>query len=175
MLKTHIPSYLTPGLMEAIVCILSTSQPHRQPTLLSQLLSWKCSAASMCGRCEGHCQTTGECQGSLVCFKKGGRDKAVPGCLGIDGSNTDWCTVEESSPDTPIPPTPSPETPTLPIQGSIPLVVPRECSASSMCGRCEGHCQNTGECQGSLVCFKKGGRGKAVPGCLGIDGSNTDW
>ena len=135
-----------------------------------------CSASNKCGRCEGHCQNNRECQGSLVCFKKGGRGKPVPGCIGIDGSKTDWCTVDASSPDTPIPPTPSPQTPTLPIEGSIPLVgQTRDCSASDKCGRCEGHCQNNRECQGSLVCFKKGGRGKPVPGCIGNDGSRTDW
>jgi PKD repeat protein len=59
---------------------------------------------------------------------------------------------------------------------NIPLVKQvRACSSSNKCGRCEGHCESSVECQGSLVCFKKGGRGKSVPGCIGIDNSNTDW
>lgn len=51
----------------------------------------------------------------------------------------------------------------------------RACSATEPCSQCEGHCQNEDECLGTLVCFKKGGRGKSVPGCIGVDNSNTDW
>ncbi len=55
------------------------------------------------------------------------------------------------------------------------MVDARNCTSSDRCGMCEGHCQNDDECQGSLVCYKKGGRGKPVPGCVGVDESNTDW
>ena len=131
-----------------------------------------CSTTNKCGRCEGHCQSDSECQGSLVCFKKGGRGKSIPGCIGVDNSNTDWCTIAVSNPVKP--PTPTPTRPST--EGSVPRVaVTRDCSSTNKCGRCEGHCQSDGECQGSLVCFKKGGRGKSIPGCIGVDNSNTDW
>ena len=61
-------------------------------------------------------------------------------------------------------------------EASIPLSEDiRNCSISDTCGACEGHCESDDECQDTLYCFKKGGRGFAVPGCVGIDQSNTDW
>jgi PKD domain len=118
-----------------------------------------CSTKNPCLRCEGHCQTDNECQGSLKCYKKGGPGKAVPGCSGVDNSNTDWCTVSWED-------TGGVKTPKL-----NPTV--RDCSSKNPCRQCEGHCQTDNECKGSLICFRT--PGKAVPGCSGIDNSNTDW
>jgi hypothetical protein len=116
-----------------------------------------CSTSKKCSNCEGHCQNDSECQGELVCFRKGGRGRVVPGCIGMDKSNTDWCTLPNAT-------------------RTVSLVPKtRECSESRPCGRCEGHCQSKKECQGSLVCFQNGGRGKYIPGCSGFDESNTDW
>jgi PKD repeat protein len=72
-----------------------------------------CSSSELCGRCEGHCQSDAECVGSLICFLKGGRNLSVPGCLGLDPSNTDWCTTDSgfnlsSTIGTSVAPTPSP-------------------------------------------------------------------
>lgn len=53
-----------------------------------------CSSTDLCGRCEGHCQSDAECAESLICFQKGGKNLTVPGCLGLDPSNTDWCTTD---------------------------------------------------------------------------------
>jgi hypothetical protein len=53
----------------------------------------ECSSQNRCGRCEGHCQSNTECHSGLVCYDKGGRDKAVQGCNGIDRSLTKWCTI----------------------------------------------------------------------------------
>lgn len=52
-----------------------------------------CSVQNPCGRCEGHCDTDADCKGSLVCYEKGGRNKPVRGCTGIDKSRTKWCTI----------------------------------------------------------------------------------
>ena len=38
-------------------------------------------------------QSNTECLSGLVCYNKGGRDKAVQGCNGIDRSLTKWCTI----------------------------------------------------------------------------------
>lgn len=53
-----------------------------------------CSSTDLCGRCEGHCQSDAECAELLICFQKGGQNLTVPGCLGLDPSNTDWCTTD---------------------------------------------------------------------------------
>ncbi|KAI2511401.1 Glucose Sorbosone dehydrogenase [Fragilaria crotonensis] len=113
-----------------------------------------CSSSRPCGRCEGDCDTDADCMGDLVCFDKGGRNKPVPGCSGIDASLTDWCTIASA--------------PRL----KEPV---RDCSSSSPCGRCEGHCDRDADCVGALVCYDKGGRNKPVRGCTGIDGSLTKW
>jgi PKD repeat protein len=52
-----------------------------------------CSSQRPCGRCEGHCQNDAECQSPFVCYDKGGRNRTVRGCTGIDGSHTKWCTI----------------------------------------------------------------------------------
>jgi glucose/arabinose dehydrogenase/PKD repeat protein len=148
-----------------------------------------CTSGNKCGQCEGHCKKDSECAGSLICFKKGGKGRPVPGCIGIDPSKTDWCTAEEflevepTSPTSPNPPPtqvvamPSPiQTLTTGGQDDI-LLVPqvRDCTTGNECGRCEGHCVGDQECAGSLKCFRKGGKGLPVPGCIGFDNSNTDW
>ena len=53
----------------------------------------ECSSRNPCGRCEGHCQSSDECQSGLVCYDKGGREKPVRGCTGFDRSLTKWCTI----------------------------------------------------------------------------------
>jgi hypothetical protein len=111
----------------------------------------QCSKSRQCGLCEGHCQNDAVCQDDLVCYRKGGRRHVVPGCVGMDQSNTDWCTYRNAT--------------------SNVLLVPKPRD----CGRCEGHCQRNSDCGGSLVCFHKGGHNRSVPGCLGLDRSNTDW
>lgn len=53
-----------------------------------------CSSDEKCGRCEGHCESDLECLGALVCHQKDGViNMTVPGCLGIDQSQTAWCTL----------------------------------------------------------------------------------
>jgi PKD repeat protein len=52
-----------------------------------------CSSQNRCGRCEGHCADSTECQSGLVCYNKGGKSLPVRGCTGIDGSLTKWCTI----------------------------------------------------------------------------------
>ena len=58
-----------------------------------------CSSTGRCGMlCEGHCQNDDECQSTtLFCYKKGESGEGVPCCTGLDGSNTWWCTVLNSS------------------------------------------------------------------------------
>jgi PKD repeat protein len=75
------------------------------PTLPFASVVRDCTAVDPCNRCEGHCQNDSECDGALVCYKKGGRGLPVPGCIGIDNSRTDWCTLAEFSvpEDTPSP------------------------------------------------------------------------
>ena len=91
-----------------------------------------CSAAQGCGRCEGHCENNDECIGMLVCYQKGGRNRYVPGCLGLDTSNTDWCTFDPSTNFTftalttaPTPaPTVEPISTPAPIPGMAPVGIP---------------------------------------------------
>lgn len=40
--------------------------------------------------CQGDCDTDGDCQGELRCFKRKGLE-SVPGCLGHGLSNFDYC------------------------------------------------------------------------------------
>lgn len=41
-------------------------------------------------------------------------------------------------------------------------------------GRCEGDCDNDGDCQSGFECFQRNG-GEPVPGCSGIDDSSIDY
>jgi len=120
-----------------------------------------CSSTNKCERCEGHCDSDDECEGDLVCWKKGYIASKIPFCLGTDWSLTDWCVIEPSDTD------------------PIPYVLPvRDCSTSDTCERCEGHCQNDDECEGDLICTQKDGRGANIPNCLGPlgdDESLTEW
>jgi PKD repeat protein len=83
------------------------TNPHISATFQEDSLSYKlidlvstiknCSSTEMCGRCEGHCQSDAECMGTLICYKKTARNESVPGCLGLDASNTDWCALSSFS------------------------------------------------------------------------------
>jgi glucose/arabinose dehydrogenase/PKD repeat protein len=79
------------------------------------------------------------------------------------------------------PPTEPPSQASMPdAADEIPLVrTTRTCSAHNPCRRCEGDCNNDDVCQGDLVCFEKDGGAAgdkhAVPGCVGVDTSRTDW
>lgn len=89
-----------------------------------------CSPSEPCGQCEGHCKKDEDCVDKLECFKKGGQGLSVPGCLGIDNSKTDWCTIFDIStpaptdpPVTPLFPTASPAILSSPVT-SAPIVPP---------------------------------------------------
>ena len=117
----------------------------------------ECSTDNPCQRCEGHCEDSRECESGLVCYDKGGPNFPVPSCDGFDESLTKWCIIAQGS--------------------SEPLLkVPvRECSPENPCERCEGHCEDSEECQSGLVCYDKGGPNFPVPGCTGFDKSLTKW
>jgi PKD repeat protein len=90
-----------------------------------------CSTTEKCGRCEGHCESDSACLGALVCHSKDGvLNITVPGCLGIDRSNTAWCTLPSSiAPNfgsTPLPPAsmPSIEAPTTPLTLAPSFTIP---------------------------------------------------
>jgi hypothetical protein len=49
-----------------------------------------CTPSNPCRECEGDCDSDADCKDKLVCFQKTG-NKAVPGCIGTDKSNSDFC------------------------------------------------------------------------------------
>lgn len=113
-----------------------------------------CSPDAPCGRCEGHCRSNADCRENLRCYFKGGRGFPVPGCIGIDNSRTDWCTLPESTPRATLPPTSSP-TPQPTIQPSSP-----SCKIPGL------SCHTNSDCC-SLFCFSKAGTVEKV--CLNDD------
>jgi len=150
--------------------LLPSSSPSEMPTDLEVIPLVKpsrkdCGPSNPCGRCEGHCKRDTDCEEGLICFYKDSCEEGVdcvPGCSGSDQSLTDWCIVGTRDEDDPLP-----------------LLHPlKDCSEEEPCGRCEGHCHDSDECQGDLVCYEKdeGLPGvDAVPGCTGQDLSKTDW
>jgi hypothetical protein len=47
-------------------------------------------------------------------------------------------------------------------------------SANFPLGKCEGDCDNDGECAGNLKCFQRDGR-QPVPGCEGLGNTGSDY
>ena len=84
-----------------------------------------CSSTDVCNRCEGHCKSDAECLGALICYQKGGVNLAVPGCLGLDPSDTDWCTTDGLQLNAPAAPAVSPTLePTLSLIVIAPVGIP---------------------------------------------------
>ncbi|CAB9518566.1 expressed unknown protein [Seminavis robusta] len=69
-------------------------------------------------------------------------------------------------------PTPNPTN--APV--AVLMIVGNDGSPSSAfpLSRCEGDCDDDGECQGSLTCFQRSGN-EPVPGCVGIAESESDY
>ena len=69
------------------------ASPNAQRIPLSSIVK-VCSTGKPCKRCQGNCNNDDECDGNLMCYKKNaGLPGNVPGCIGIDLSQTDWCIV----------------------------------------------------------------------------------
>lgn len=120
------------------------------------------------GRCEGDCDNDNDCTGTLICFqRKPGSDVEIPGCDGTPEAGTDYCYEYPS------------------IGGSNAMdvadepelfkrdenVLPISTAALTLC---EGDCDHSGECAGSLRCFQRGGT-ERVPGCKGTGTAGMDY
>lgn len=120
----------------------------------------------LCRRCQGDCDNDDQCEGSLKCFQRRENEK-VPGCKGGDGSDTrgkDYCYRPEDVDDN------DEEQP--PGSSQINYLGRDYCTTSRPCRKCQGDCDNSDQCNGSLKCFQRSGN-EAVPGCSGGDGSDT--
>ncbi|CAB9516450.1 expressed unknown protein [Seminavis robusta] len=55
----------------------------------------RCSEDRRCGMCQGHCESSDECNGELRCFRRssstGNRFETPPGCFGSGVSSMDYC------------------------------------------------------------------------------------
>jgi len=120
-------------------------QVEEEVLLVSEVRS--CSPDARCDRCEGHCRSDEDCKGNLRCFKKGGRGFPIPGCIGIDNSQTDWCTLPESTPRPTLPPTPTPTTQPLAPSCTISGL---SCNINSEC--CSNICANKSGLEEIRVC-----------------------
>jgi hypothetical protein len=65
--------------------------------------------------CQGDCDNDGHCESGLVCFQRNSIPPSVPGCIGNDQSNTDYCIYEAD-----IPVEPSAE----PLPTAAPFILP---------------------------------------------------
>ena len=70
------------------------------------------------GECEGDCDDDDECGPGLICFQRDSSDP-VPGCLGMDRSQNDYCIRDPNAEPTP-PPTLSPAPSSNPTSTSSP-------------------------------------------------------
>ena len=50
------------------------------------------------------------------------------------------------------------------------------CSPTNLCGKCQGDCDNDGECMGNLVCYNRGSSSSPQPpGCTGTTSGANDY
>ena len=123
-----------------------------------------------CGQCEGDCDRDTDCEGDLICFQREG-DENVAGCRGAASSGWDYCYDPRGSVSAPAPPLtsrPAPPPTTLFVDATT-----YGCG-DTLCGLCQGDCDNDGECQGDLVCFLRTGD-EPVAGCSGESSPGWDY
>ena len=124
------------------------------------------------GICEGDCDNDSDCVDGLICHQRTPGDNA-PGCSFGDGSlgtmdmedDSDLCIVPPPPTFAPTriptaPPTPYPTMP--PVPDGIATFVGNP--APSPLNRCEGDCDSSSDCAGSMICYNRN-RGDSVPGC----------
>lgn len=107
-------------------------------------------------RCQADCDDASECQEGLICFERGPKNPVdhVPGCIGTPAYKyTDFCiSPRDLDPFTLV---------YLGQSGKPQSVYPLQ--------NCQGHCRNSGDCDGSLQCFQRYyGQTDAIPGCVGV-------
>jgi hypothetical protein len=119
------------------------------------------------GPCEGDCDTDADCANGLYCFSKpDGVAMEVPGCIGVDSSDTDFCTFKNLNLG--VNPIAKPD--------GINLFTWKQNPPNQKLGPCEGDCDVDEDCLPGLYCFPKAlGQKIDVPGCKGVDTSNTDF
>jgi len=103
-----------------------------------------------CDACQGDCDRDSHCSGNLICWQRTGKTP-VPGCLSGgsgDANNYDYCV--QPGPVTNI---------VLENKGGNGCNNPNH-----PCNVCEGDCDSDSHCEGSLICFQRGGD-SPVPGC----------
>jgi hypothetical protein len=108
------------------------------------------------GRCEGDCDNAGQCAAGLLCFQRNGTE-SVPGCSGSGVSAKDYCYDPND------------------IEGDLVMAGDNDSPGSAFpLGRCEGDCDNDGQCAAGLLCFQRSGT-ESVPGCSGAGQSAKDY
>ena len=63
---------------------------------LDRNIKHHCTEEDPCTQCQGDCESDEGCEGTLVCYQtvekaRNDDEAAVPGCIGLDYSRTDWC------------------------------------------------------------------------------------
>jgi hypothetical protein len=97
----------------------------------------------------------------LVCFQRE-RNEAVPGCVGQDSSNTDFCILDPAGDATATSaPTLAPFETLGPSDSSTALPLPpltlvgNGAALTTLLNECEGDCDSDGDCADNLVCFQR--------------------
>lgn len=120
----------------------------------------ECSRNAPCGKCEGDCDTSDDCEGDLICVQRSETDgqMPVPGCQGIPNTRADYCASPEDLFAPPIP------------NHGLRIREPT-CTPFNSCGQCEGDCDSDNDCKGSMKCFmrSKDNADEGVPNCEGED------
>jgi hypothetical protein len=126
------------------------------------------SSAFPLGECEGDCDNDSDCESGLVCVQRSAGSALPSGCTGLSTSyTTDFCAK------------PSGSSGGSSSSGSSSVQrVGNDGSPSSAfpLGKCQGDCDNDGDCSGDLVCFQRRAY-QSVPGCSGgtSDSTTTDY
>jgi hypothetical protein len=125
------------------------------------------------GECEGDCDDDCDCESGLVCYQRSSGSALPDGCSGLSTSyGTDFCAKPPGGGSTGGGGSSS-------SGGSSSVVrVGNDGSPSSAfpLKKCQGDCDNDGDCAGDLVCFQRRAY-QAVPGCSGgtSDSTVTDY
>ncbi|KAG7370868.1 serine protease [Nitzschia inconspicua] len=119
------------------------------------------------GPCEGNCHVDADCEKGLSCFSKpNGVPMEVPGCIGIDSSDSGFCVFQGLNLGFLSAITPD----------GVNLFTWKDNPPNQLLGPCEGDCDHDSDCKAGLYCFHKApGQVVDVPGCKGTDTSNTDF
>jgi hypothetical protein len=116
------------------------------PVAINTIGGDACTSSSLCGYCEGDCDSDADCEAGFACYQRSGSE-TLYGCNGSPTSAWDYC---------------------LPVLTDVGV---DSCTSSAPCAECAGDCDSDADCAAGLVCYQRDGTG-VIPGCTGTNSAH---